>query len=53
LAPWARYGFLGVPIFFIISGYVIAYSAERTAAAFAIARVSRIYPTFLFCMTLT
>lgn len=32
LAPCARYGFLGVPIFFIISGSVIAYSAEgRTA----------------------
>ena len=54
LASWARYGFLGVPVFFIISGYVIAYSAEgRSAAAFAIARFSRIYPTFLLCMTLT
>ena len=50
----ARYGFLGVPIFFVISGFVIAYSAEgRTATTFAIARFSRIYPCFLFCMTLT
>jgi peptidoglycan/LPS O-acetylase OafA/YrhL len=50
----ARYGFMGVPIFFVISGFVIAYSAEdRTAASFAIARFSRIYPTFLLCMTLT
>jgi peptidoglycan/LPS O-acetylase OafA/YrhL len=33
---------------------VIAYSAEgRTATGFAIARFSRIYPTFVFCMTLT
>lgn len=54
LAWIGRYGFLGVPIFFIISGFVIAYSAVgRTAIAFAIARFSRIYPCFLFCMTLT
>jgi peptidoglycan/LPS O-acetylase OafA/YrhL len=43
-----------VPAFFVISGFVIAYSAEgRTATGFAIARFSRIYPTFVFCMTLT
>lgn len=54
LAPIAQYGFLGVPVFFAISGFVIAYSAEgRTPIGFAIARFSRIYPTFLFCMTLT
>jgi peptidoglycan/LPS O-acetylase OafA/YrhL len=54
LAPVAKYGFLGVPVFFIISGFVIAYSAAgRTATGFAIARFSRIYPTFVFCMTLT
>lgn len=54
LAFFAQYGFLGVPIFFTISGFVIAYSTEgRTPVGFAIARFSRIYPTFLFCMTLT
>lgn len=54
LASYAQYGFLGVPIFFTISGFVIAYSTEgRTPIGFAIARFSRIYPTFLFCMTLT
>lgn len=54
LASFARYGFLGVPIFFVISGFVIAYSAEgRTAIGFAIARFARIYPGFVFCMTLT
>lgn len=54
IGPFARYGFLGVPLFFVISGFVIAYSAEgRSAPAFAIARVSRIYPAFLFCMTVT
>lgn len=54
LAPFAQYGFLGVPVFFAISGFVIAYSTEgRTSIGFAIARFSRIYPTFVLCMTLT
>jgi peptidoglycan/LPS O-acetylase OafA/YrhL len=54
MGSFSQYGFLGVSFFFIISGFVIAYSAEgRTATGFAIARFSRIYPTFLFCMTLT
>jgi peptidoglycan/LPS O-acetylase OafA/YrhL len=54
LAPIAQYGFLGVPVFFAISGFVIAFSAEgRTPMGFAIARFSRIYPTFVVCMTIT
>lgn len=54
LSPFAMYGYLGVPAFFVISGFVIAYSAEgRTAGEFAIARFSRIYPTFVLCMTIT
>jgi peptidoglycan/LPS O-acetylase OafA/YrhL len=54
LAPIGRYGYLGVPVFFMISGFVIAYSAEnKTALEFAVARFIRIYPTFLLCMTLS
>jgi len=54
LTPIAKYGYLGVQLFFVISGFVIAYSAEgRTAAGFAIARIARIYPGFVFCMTMT
>jgi peptidoglycan/LPS O-acetylase OafA/YrhL len=50
----AKYGYLGVPLFFVISGFVIAYSASgRNALDFAIARIARIYPGFIFCMTLT
>src|SRR5581483_4689485 len=54
LAFIGQYGFLGVPVFFVISGFVIAYSAEgRTPVQFGIARIARIYPGFLFCMTAT
>ncbi|MGG6897912.1 acyltransferase family protein [Rhizobium sp. BR 315] len=49
-----KYGYLGVQMFFVISGFVIAYSAEgRTPMQFAIARFARIYPMFVLCMTLT
>jgi peptidoglycan/LPS O-acetylase OafA/YrhL len=49
-----KYGYLGVEMFFVISGFVIAYSADgRSAVSFAIARIARIYPSFLICMTLT
>jgi hypothetical protein len=54
LAPFTKYGFMGVQLFFVISGFVIAYSAEnRGAIEFGIARIARIYPCFIICMTLT
>jgi peptidoglycan/LPS O-acetylase OafA/YrhL len=54
LAPIARYGYLGVQLFFVISGFIIAYSAEgRSAVQFGIARFVRIYPAFIVCMVLT
>ena len=41
----AMYGYLGVPVFFIISGYVIALSASnRSALQFGISRFVRLYP---------
>ncbi len=49
-----KYGYLGVQMFFVISGFVIAYSAEgRTPIQFGIARFARIYPMFVLCMTVT
>ena len=49
-----KYGYIGVNIFFCISGFVIAYSAwGRTPLQFALSRIARLYPTFVFCMTLT
>jgi peptidoglycan/LPS O-acetylase OafA/YrhL len=53
-APVAKYGYLGVDLFFIISGFVIAWSAAgRTALSFGIARAARLYPGFFVCMSLT
>lgn len=53
-APFAIFGYLGVNLFFLISGFVISWSAEgRTWEEFAIARFVRLYPGFLVCMTLT
>jgi peptidoglycan/LPS O-acetylase OafA/YrhL len=53
-APFAIYGYLGVSLFFLISGFVIAWSAEgRTWQEFAVARFVRLYPGFLVCMTVT
>jgi peptidoglycan/LPS O-acetylase OafA/YrhL len=50
----AVYGCLGVDLFFVISGYVIAWSSEgRGALSFARARILRLWPGFAFCMTLS
>jgi peptidoglycan/LPS O-acetylase OafA/YrhL len=50
----AEYGYLGVDFFFIISGFVILYSAaNRSADQFAASRLVRLYPAYLFCMSLT
>lgn len=40
-----KFGYLGVPLFFMISGYVIALSANnRTAIQFGVSRFARLYP---------
>lgn len=49
-----RYGYLGVSLFFIISGYVILWSAQgRSPSDFTISRISRLYPGFWTAMLLT
>ncbi|GJG89012.1 hypothetical protein tb265_41930 [Gemmatimonadetes bacterium T265] len=54
LGAFARYGYLGVNAFFVVSGYVIAQSAEgRTAGAFAWARARRLVPALWVCCLLT
>ncbi len=47
LRQLSQYGYLGVDLFFIISGFVISLSAEgRGAYAFFKSRVGRLYPVF-------
>ncbi len=54
IAHLARYGYLSVELFFIISGFVILWSAQgKSATSFAISRFCRIYPTFWAAMLLT
>ncbi len=54
LAKISRYGFLGVSLFFMISGFVIMYSAEgKTWKDFAISRFIRLYPTLWLGASLT
>lgn len=55
LVSWlTQYGYLGVPLFFMISGFVISASAlHRTPAEFAISRGTRLYPTVFACLTIT
>jgi peptidoglycan/LPS O-acetylase OafA/YrhL len=50
----AAYGYAGVDLFFVISGYVIAWSSEgRDPIGFARARFLRLWPAFVVCMTVT
>ncbi len=54
LAPIAKYGYLGVELFFLISGFVILMTASRgSLKSFAVSRVVRLYPAFWTCCTLT
>jgi peptidoglycan/LPS O-acetylase OafA/YrhL len=54
LAPVAMWGEAGLLIFFTISGYVIAMSAEgRPPGDFVAGRIARLWPTFVLCATIT
>lgn len=54
LSAVTEFGYIGVPVFFIISGFVIAMSADsRTAGQFLLARFIRLYPTYWICITIT
>ena len=49
-----RYGYLGVEFFFMISGYVIFFSAKnRTALKFAVNRAVRLFPAYWFAVLFT
>ena len=54
LWPYTWFGWVGVEIFFVISGFVIANSARGvTATEFLRGRILRLYPAVWFCATLT
>ena len=47
------YGYLGVQIFFVISGFIILYTAEnKTAKDFIISRISRLWPALAIGSTI-
>ena len=49
-----RFGYLGVNLFFMISGFVILWSSQsRSAGEFVISRFARLYPSFWICALLT
>lgn len=53
LTPFVSWGWVGVPIFFVISGFVIAFSAEgRTVGSFVKSRAARLYPATWICASL-
>ena len=52
LAPLAKYDYLGVELFFIISGYVLAMSLRRhSPRSFIISRICRLYPGYWVAVT--
>jgi peptidoglycan/LPS O-acetylase OafA/YrhL len=54
LAPVAKYGYLGVELFFMISGFVILMTAANgNLRGFTISRITRLYPAFWVCCTIT
>jgi peptidoglycan/LPS O-acetylase OafA/YrhL len=49
-----KYGYLGVELFFIISGYVVLLSAQgKTVSQFFVSRATRLYPAYWVACTLT
>jgi peptidoglycan/LPS O-acetylase OafA/YrhL len=53
-APYTWFGWVGVEIFFVVSGFVIANSASKSSATgFLVGRALRLYPAVWVCSTLT
>src|SRR5579871_1299708 len=53
-APFTWFGWVGVEIFFVISGFVIANSANNSSPIeFVLSRALRLYPAVWVCATAT
>lgn len=50
-----RFGVMGADLFFMISGFVIIMSISKISSSteFIINRISRLYPTYWICVTIT
>jgi peptidoglycan/LPS O-acetylase OafA/YrhL len=54
LASVSKYGYLGVELFFMISGFVVLMTAASgNLRGFVISRIVRLYPAFWACCTIT
>lgn len=54
LVEFTKYGYLGVELFFMISGYMIFFSAQSgSASKFAVSRALRLYPAYWFAVLFT
>src|SRR5882724_5267747 len=54
LGPMVKYNYLGVNLFFMISGFVILMSVQgKNLQDFFISRVVRLFPAYWVCCTLT
>ena len=52
---WTNFAWVGVQVFFVISGFVIAFSGQRAADAYAffVTRFVRLFPAALVCATIS
>ena len=54
LGDFSKYGYMGVELFFMISGFVILMTTiNKSPVDFVISRVSRLYPAFWIALSLT
>lgn len=53
LKTYLEHGFMGVQLFFMISGFVIFFSLQGSISRYALGRFLRIYPLFWVCCTIT